>query len=332
MFFSSGKYLLIPTKKNPKFALAVSSFLIAKNSFNLFNPFSLRAKILKKITFFFFVNLNLLSNKLFFFRNNDKSSFIYFLEKKLDCKLISSIYYSPTKDKVVMQLQNHNAEIIGYLKYPISEEGVSHIINEKSAIEILSDQNIVKNYIISDVFNEVPFLLLKNVEGNIGNPNKIHLDNLLLKFKKQGSFFLTSHPRIKDLKQKSLNFNFLNFSKMIENICKKSKKEYALVFEHGDLAPWNIFIKKSSCTPFDFEYFVKDGLEFLDLIKYYYSMGKLIKQKKGKNLISFVSRKVKIEEFEIIFKLFLIKEIMRNYSDNVPFKFELKLLGHFDKN
>ena len=240
--------------------------------------------------------------------------------------MISSIYYSTNKDKVVIQLQNHNAEVIGYLKYPISEEGVSHIFNEKRAIEILSRQNIVKNYIISDVYNEVPFILLKSVKGNVGNLNKIDLDNLLLKFKKQGSFNLVSHPRIKDLKQKSLNFNFLNFPIMIENICKESKKEYALVFEHGDLAPWNVFMKKSSCTPFDFEYFVKDGLEFLDLIKYYYSIGKLIKQKKGKNLISFVSRMGKIEEFEIIFKLFLIKEIMRNYSDNVPFKFEVELL------
>ena len=99
----------------------------------------------------------------------------------------------------------------------------------------------------------------------------------------------------------------------LDKLCSKSKKEYRLVYEHGDFAPWNIVKVKDDYVPFDFEYFVEDGLEYFDLIKYYYQIGNLLEKKTNDELKKYIYSKIKFDEIEIIYELYLIKEnIMKN--------------------
>ena len=113
---------------------------------------------------------------------------------------------------------------------------------------------------------------------------------------------------------------------IIERLCKSSVTEYAVVYEHGDFTPWNIVKVNDDYIPFDFEHFVEDGLEYFDLIKYYYQIGKLIESLNANELVAYVSAKVNTIEVEQLLKLFLIKEIIRNTEENEECNFEIKML------
>ena len=75
-FFSEDSYLSIPNQKNPKVILAIGKKSLAKNSFKIYNPFSLKAKLFKIIVRFCTVYLNKLSLSLFNLEHKENSEFI----------------------------------------------------------------------------------------------------------------------------------------------------------------------------------------------------------------------------------------------------------------
>ena len=119
-FFSSNEYIYLPTVKNPKVALAVDNSALVKNAFKLYNPFSQKAKLLKKGSHIVFTNFNALSKLVWKTKKEEKSAFVSYLENKLGKSLVVSLYFATINDKVVMQLQTPDAEIVGYLKYPLT--------------------------------------------------------------------------------------------------------------------------------------------------------------------------------------------------------------------
>lgn len=326
-FFSSNKYVFLPTSKNPKVALAVDNAVLANNAFKLYNPFSKQAKVLKKISEFSFRSFNGISKVVWKTKQEKKSAFVSYLETKLGGPLVSSLYFSTIHDKVVIQLQNPTAEIIGYLKYPLNDVGLKHLENEKRAIDIFSEKGIVQEYLLHDEFDGKPFLILAALEGVIGLVERQYIDKLLLQLKREKTFTLADHPRIKELK-KSLIFSGLsNFIPLLEKISQDSIISYALVYEHGDFTPWNIVKVNGTHVPFDFEHFVEDGLEYFDLIKYYYQIAKLLEHKQGKALITYIFEQINVKEINKLLQLFLIKEIVRNKNENTSYDFEMNLIG-----
>lgn len=319
-FFSSSSYIFLPTKNNPKVALCVDSYILAKNAFKLYNPFSSKAKIFKKISEFSFTSLNLFSKLLS--SKQEKTEFVKYLEKLLQEPLIISIYFATAKDKVVLQLQSNDAKIIGYLKYPLSEVGLEHIQNEIKAFEILSSKGLIEPYILKDTYNGKPFLLLKELDGTIDKVEKKFIEDVLKAFKKDSVYELSQHPRVKELKKQLLQHDMKEYITRVEQICDNTMTNYKLVYEHGDFTPWNIVKVKDKYIPFDFEYFIEDGLEYFDIIKYYYQIGKLLESKDDKELYFFVKKQVNILEFKELFELFLVKEIVRQSEENESFEFE----------
>lgn len=329
-FFSSNKYIFLPSKNNPKVALVVDSFSYCENSFKLYNPFSKKAKLFKSITYFLFTKLNIVFN-LFGNKEEESSNFIKYIEKKLNSKIISSIYFATLKDKVVLQLQTRENKIIGYLKFPLNEIGLSHINNEIDAMKILSKEGIIKPALLVDNYENTPFLLIEEIDGQIDLVEKNNLDAILNTFNRNEFFSITSHPRIKQLKldlEKNKLDQYLN---ILTNIKNNTKLKYQLVYEHGDFTPWNIVKVGNDFIPFDFEYFVKDGLEYLDLIKYFYQIGKLLNQLNNEDLILFIKQEVNIQEIEELFKIFLIKEILKNIIENEDYLFDENILNLLEK-
>jgi len=330
-FFSANSYIYLPTSKNPKVALAVDNATLTKNAFKLYNPFSSKAKLLKKVSAMTFTHVNAVAKKVWSVQEKEKSDFVTYLEKKLDTPLVTSLYFATIQDKVVMQLQTFDAEIVGYLKYPLNEVGLQHVKNEKKAIEILSEKNIVQKYVLYDTFDGKPFLLLDALEGNIGQVERNSIDEIIAKFKRENSFTLVGHPRIIDLKNSLVSNKLSQYLPLVEKVCQSATQRYALVYEHGDFTPWNIVKVDDDYIPFDFEHFVEDGLEYFDLIKYYYQIGKLLENKKDVELIGYISEQVNVMEINSLLQLFLIKEIIRNKEENEPYTFEVNMLEIMEK-
>lgn len=330
-FCSGSYYIALPLKSNPKVILAVDNSKIVGNSFKLYNPFSSKAKLLKLAMQSLFCFANLLAKQIFRLTEREHSPLLSYLEKKLDNQLISSIYIATVKDKVVLQLQTPSAEIVGYLKYPLNEIGVQNLENEKKAIDLLATKKIVPNYLLYDSFEDTRFLLLSPLEGKIGLVGRDFVNELLQKLKREERYTLREHPRVRTLQMMLIEHDLPQYSSMVQSVSQQSTNQYALVYEHGDFTPWNIAKVNNDYIPFDLEHFVEDGLEYFDLIKYYYQIGKLLEGQRGDELIEQIQREVDVPEVLELLQLFLIKEIMRCLDEDEPFDVETELLELVDK-
>lgn len=331
LFASKTEYLYLPSRKNPKVAIAVDNAALTKNSFDLYNPFSTKAKLLKIFVCFGFKFFNKFFKFIFRVHQEEQSQLLKYLENKLNQKLIASVYFATTSDKVVIQLQNSHAEVIGYLKFPLNDIGLQHLENEKMALDILSSNNLVERYVLSDSFENRPFLLLAELGGEIGLVTKPHIIELLTSFKREATYSLSEHPRIIQLKNDLATHDLGRYLPLIDDVCLKSSINYSLVYEHGDFTPWNIMKVQNEYKPFDFEHFVEDGLEHLDLLKYYYQIGKLLKKKSGSKLVEFMMFHIDIPEFKFLYQIFLIKEIQRNTEEGEACDFEITMLNNLEK-
>ncbi len=324
-FLSERRYLLLPTSANPRVFIPIDDHKIADLSFDLYHPFSKKAKFLKCVMWALCVKLNTFANLLLPTVQGSKSEFLIYLESKLERKLTTSVYIATAKDKVVVQLQS-NLKVYGYLKYPLSTIGAQRMLNEQQGIAILSKLNIVPDVLLNDRYLGMPFIIIQNLKGVIGNIDDSKYHQVLNKLKKDNVYKLEEHPRIIDLKRKLIALNLPDIFDVLRGVISSSKNEYLEVFEHGDFAPWNLIYTKQGLIPFDFEYFEEYGLEYLDEIKYHFQIENLLHGKVGIELIKTISLNVGIEEFGVIFKIFLIKEIINKIESNESSAFEKSLL------
>ncbi|MEP2238390.1 MAG: hypothetical protein ABJI22_08525, partial [Maribacter sp.] len=141
-YIAAKHVVVLPNKRNPKVYLAIDSPEIARLSFKLYNPFSAKGKGLKSITRFICIYLNSIAKIILPSVRISKNDFSKYLEKELKENLLSSVYCATAKDKVVLQLILDN-QIYGYLKLAQNQNGITRLINERTAILKLSSLKIV---------------------------------------------------------------------------------------------------------------------------------------------------------------------------------------------
>ena len=324
-FLSAETYVVLPTKANPRVFLSISNSEMARLSFELYNPFSKKAKVFKAVTKFICVYCNPLARLVIPTIQFEKSDFIEFLEKNFKKKIVNSLYVATAKDKVVLQLQDDNG-VLGYLKFPITSLGEQRLLNELKAIKILSKLCLVPKLLFDNTYYGTPFIVLQNQIGAIGHVNQQEYKTILDKFKKDKSFKLVNHPRVINLKNKLKIYDLDEISNRLNNLISSSKNTYLEVFEHGDFAPWNLIKNENGIIPFDFEYFEECGLEYLDEFKYYFQIENLLNKRIGLELIKTLKSILNIKEFNIILQVFLIKEIVNKHGANESYEFENSLL------
>jgi len=308
-FFSAGIVVRLPSKSNPKVYLAIDDSQVAKSSFELYNPFSYKAKILKSLTFFLSVYANNFAKLVLPTQVNTKSQFLSFLEVELGKSLISSVYLATDGAKVVLQLQDVKG-VIGYLKYAFEPLAQRRLTNEQKAIKLLSEAGIVAQTLTSGFYENKPYLILKPLNGEITKLKHSDYKNILNLFKKDARFTLKNHPRIENLRNKLLSDGLHKMIPRLDRAIATSTTNYFEVWEHGDFAPWNLIKDGDRTIPFDFEFFEEVGLEYLDEIKYHFQIENLLNGKAGGQLLSVLEEKIQIQEFRQIMEVFLIKEIL----------------------
>ncbi len=326
-FFSEDKYLFLPSIRNPRVALTVSSAAKAKNAHMLYNPFSPKAKILKKTSQFSFTSLNALMTGIAPIVSHVKSDLIKHLENKFNTPFSASIYYATAKDKVVLQLQTKGS-VFGYLKFPLNAFGIENITVEGKAIALLSERKIIAPIKDSGHYKDIPYIILPEIRGIIGNSSDNDIVHLANKFKKERKLRLKEHQRIKDLCCVLELSNHKAYGSIVADILKNSTEYYYEAFEHGDLTPWNIVKTNKGLVPFDFEFFIENGMEYLDLIKYHFQVGRLLLNKNHKDLTTYLFNKIRNNEAKLLISIFLILEIIRLEKINEPYDFHDNLLNH----
>ncbi|WP_298782532.1 hypothetical protein [uncultured Polaribacter sp.] len=324
-FITYNDYLCIPSRKNPKVILAIGSALQAKNSFQLYNPFSVKAKLLKRVLFFLSVNFNSIAKIIFSKKAIDKDKIVSFLEEKYQTEFISSIYNSTAGDKVIVQLQSEN-KIFGYVKYPLNERGKMFVENERKGIEILSHHKVIDTTVDSFIFNKTTFIVLPEIKGKVGFVDDLTAEKIIEPYKKEKKFLLIKHKRVQSILQELTELGFNKYVNLLNKITKSSNELYFEAFEHGDYTPWNILKSEEKYQTFDFEFFVENGLEYLDLIKFHYQVGKLLEKNGPEDLIKYLLSKIQIVEIKLLVSIFLLKEIVLRKMHSEDYAFEEKTL------
>ncbi|TMM58202.1 hypothetical protein FEE95_01890 [Maribacter algarum] len=325
-FLSGGVNLVLPTKNNPKVYLNIENGRSAREAFKLYNPFSKKARLLKTFTKFLSIYFNFFAKIILPTVRSEKSKFIQELERRLDKEIKSSVYLSTAHDKVVLQLLE-NGSILGYLKYAISPLGHKRILNEKKATKMLFELDLIPELIDEGSYDKRPYIILQNVEGSIGNLEPSQYQVVLDLFKKQNSFKLVDHPRIHKLRSQLEFLELWELCEILDQAINHSTNQYYEVFEHGDFAPWNLIWVANELMPFDFEYFEEHGLEHLDALKFQFQVNHLLHNKRDKKLLESIRNEVGIPEFNSIFSVFLIKEILMKVEVDEPYGMEMSLLN-----
>jgi len=305
-FFSGNKYIALPHRKNPKVLLALGSDIETKASFQIYNPFSFKAKILKKIALRFpFFNTVV----------KKKSDFIAFLEKKLKTELISSVYYSSCKYKVVLQLQS-NGLVLCYLKLGITDKGNEKVQKEYGALSIL-EGDIAPKVIDSGFFKGHFFLLIEPIKGIQKKPLRQDLNILLAELKHSPikEFKLSNHPRVLSIKKRLVNCNMEQYLMLLDKIIASDNSKYLLVYEHGDFTEWNMQYTDSQYQLIDFEYFEKNGIEGMDLCKFYYAHEVYVNNSQPSKVVNEILQNIGDRLKDILF-IFLLNEVLFRYENN----------------
>lgn len=328
VFFSEGRFLNLPFYTT-RVSLNVTSTSIAKESVKLYNPFSFKARILKKISFFAVFNIPYFRQIVS--RKYVSGKFIIHLEKILKNRIHSSLYYPTVPGKIVLQLLANDGKVIGYSKIGLTDSGKIKIENELQAIrelDVVTD-SVDKDYLIFEGnFNNFNYLIVKEIAGI----NKVILDvdllNELEKLDRKQTFILLNHPRFVSLMNGATELKRFDLVGILQKISSSSKELYSLNYEHGDMAPWNIFVdSEDKIRFFDFEYFIKDGLQHLDFINYHYQIAVNLKSLKAPlRIVEYIKSKIQINEFSEVFSLFLIHKILVNTMDNENSERENQLL------
>ena len=324
-FSSANRYIILPSKSRPRVYLPIDTKSISDNAFCLYQPFSLKGKMVKSFARIIFHNFNALAKRIFPTYSLTKSEFLSVLEDELKVPLKSAMYLATDKNKMVLQLQTGN-DILGYLKYALNTQGVRQIKTEINALRLLAKDKIVPSPLLTGEFEGRPYILSPNLQGQIKILSKEKYDTVLNRMKREHKFALDQHPRILSLLHRLRDQGLAVHAARLENLCSLSKHNYFEVFEHGDFAPWNLVDHWNEIIPFDLENFVEHGIEHFDEIKYHFQINHLLRHKKGKKLISAIRNKMPIQEFDIIFQAYLIKEISENYDIGKPYQLEAELL------
>jgi thiamine kinase-like enzyme len=298
-FYSNSTYIALPTKNKPRVELAINEKLTKSIAFKLYQPFSFKAKLLKRIGYLF-----PLLNRF----EAEKSDFVLFLEKRYQKAIITSVYHATAKDKVVLQLQS-DSKLIGYMKVGITASGNQRITNEIKALKLLKHLNTPK-LLDSGEYLGHKFVFISAINGEQIELSFNTVTTLLKSLhstESQKYFLLKDHPRttqIKDCLKAAKQNEFMAIFNDLDLVIQTQ-----LCYEHGDFAPWNILKSDGELALIDFEYFKADGIQEFDLIKYYYQIGSLLKKHKKQQLISYVESNTKLKYFSSFFKLYLLKEV-----------------------
>lgn len=328
-FLSAETMLVLPSKRNPKVYLAIGTKSKMALSFQLYNPFSIKGRLYKGMVRLFVTYFKGLAELFFPVLKTNKTEFMRHIEAELGLPLTSSVYLATAKDKVVLQLV-HEEKVFGYLKFPLTNQGVQRLVNEREAIKILSAIDLIPTLLYSGSYDNTPFIILKEIKGSIGGLKPTEYRVSLKALYKNVSYDLSEHPRVLSLEMQLAECNEKDLLERLKKITSNSNTYYKEVYEHGDFAPWNLIRTSNGIVPFDFEFFVAKGLEFMDELKYYYQIERLLNNRTSKDLITAISSKVSIPEFDLIFQIFLIKEILIKVQNHESSELERSLLDRMN--
>ena len=314
-YLSNNSYIPFPPFQPPKLYLAVDTPAIALNSLSLYRPFAKKA-ILVKSLYQLLAKLRLIS---VFSSPKSQSGFVSFLEDRLSklkiCQesLVLSTYMATDQDKLVIQIQDEQARIVGYLKIAQTPEGEKKIHRELMGMECLRTAGVpTLNILDQGQWGTNSFFLSAFENTQSRNIDEASLLSLLEKFHTGHVVPLSSHPRILQMLEFFRDQENEEYANLILRLSQSIERPFQVLFEHGDLAPWNLFQRGQDLVLYDLELCETEGLEWFDWLSFQFRIATHLDGRKGHGLQDKMLDVLPMErsEAKVLLILFLLKERM----------------------
>lgn len=174
--------------------------------------------------------------------------------------------------KVTLQLRDGKNQVVGYLKYAEKPAAIKRVLHEYHVLSSLFVKLGPKPLKCGPLMDGQALLLSplngKQLAAVLPPPDDLVsvLKNLVLSL----PCLVEEHPWVKMLLARSQ----LNLNPWLEPL---TKREWPVVLQHGDLAPWNVLKSPDgNLYLLDWEYSFLEGFPYLDLIYYILRVAALI--------------------------------------------------------
>jgi len=313
-------WLAFPNNKNPK--LWVSNKSSLKTAFSLYNPYSKKAKTLKKIIMFMPKKVGQLFLKLP--TSNKQQDTFGFYKKHIDkiLNIDSIINISPgTKSKH----QKSTIQIIenGIIKYYLKASDKPATIklseNEYKILNILANNKgpiSTPAAICGEKLSSHYFLIQTAPAGNYSQSDtsfNAPQTNALLYLYGLGTSELNLTHYISDIARNIFETQPLVKKKLLNTLEKLDQyhknKKIRLALSHGDFTPWNILINKNKeLFIFDWEHGNETSPLLFDFFHFHYMIIKLLTHNKPQDINTYLNNLYHKKDLQLFFNYMNINE------------------------
>lgn len=167
---------------------------------------------------------------------------------------------------VTVQIRDETGRTRAYLKYAEHPQALDRLHREDSMLREIPEGTgpaVLK----AGTYGE-GFAILKDVVPGrpvrLKIPPQPEIENFLDALPSRGDFSVEDHPWIRGLHQNE------GFEKegLTEALDALSNRKWPAVLQHGDYAPWNLFVASGKVRAVDWEYGTTDGFPRMDIAHY----------------------------------------------------------------
>lgn len=267
--------------KRPKVFVNLTTWRDFRCGMGLYNPSSFKGQCVKILT------LILFPLWVVFSRRFSRGRALEVLEGSCVTRFRSSVYCSTDGVKYVVHLWDIVNKTSIVAKVSFEDLGRKRLKAELEGINAFGNLGLTTVSVLNSHFSEeLSFLMFHHIGAMFNVYSDEFVSKLSKKTKLGKKLPANRHPRVLDIISKLELCGQSEAGDALRKFANTMHKEFAVSVEHGDLAPWNLYrLKEGGVFAFDFELFVKDGMEYLDCMKYYYTQLKLL-QRVGVNEIN----------------------------------------------
>lgn len=175
--------------------------------------------------------------------------------------------------KITAELRDAAGSVVGYLKLATTDHAKRRLTHEREILGVLAT-GFGPTVLKSGAIGETEALLLAPIAGvplAARSPPASDIVDFARSLPRSTSVSLSQHPWIRDV------CGTCNAPSLEDALADLDHRPWAVVFQHGDFAPWNLLRTTSGAImALDWEYGAAEGFPYLDLCHFILQVAALV--------------------------------------------------------
>jgi hypothetical protein len=170
--------------------------------------------------------------------------------------------------KITVQLMDGRGRVLGFAKYADKPYTRELMVNEARMLSVIP-KGVGPSLVCLTPFMEGDLLVQTALPGRTRAP-RLRLDAAQMRFFERlvqpgKPYAADEHPFVQSLRPQSGGYRAGALRDTIEEIVETmGDVRWPVVWSHGDMAPWNMYVWRNECVAFDWEHGREVGFAYLD--------------------------------------------------------------------